>query len=87
MEGYADESDYHLDSPSRLYELRGVERHDEMNKYQVGSAYGEVNDRKQGSGVDEYGFVDSYIYYYEVYCEVTSGAVDITNHDVCERCV
>jgi hypothetical protein len=80
VEGRADTSDYFLSSPNKLYEWCGVEPHDEMNKHGNGTAYGEVNDRKPGSGHDEGGHVDVYRYYDSVYCKVTSGIVDVTNY-------
>lgn len=79
LEGYADKSDYRLNSPFGLSEWCGVEPGDDLR---VTTAYGEVSDRRRGSGDDECGFADRYKYLSEIRCEVTSGIIDITNNRI-----
>jgi hypothetical protein len=77
IEGVADYSNYTVDSYGSLSEWYGVEPGDDLNTVAYGDAYGEVQDRYPGSGADEDGFYDAYIYENGVDVTVTSGIVDI----------
>jgi hypothetical protein len=84
VEGVADYSNYTLEvgDGTDLYEEGGtVEPGDDLNTVSYGTAHGEIQDRRRGSGGDEAGFYDKYSYVNYVDCSVSSGAVDIYNFD------
>jgi hypothetical protein len=77
VEGVADYSNYTLNSGGSLSEWYGVEPGDDLNTVVYGNAYGEIQDRYPGSGADEDGFYDAYIYENYVDVTVTSGIIDV----------
>ena len=77
IEGVADYSNYTVNSGGSLHEWYGVESGDDLNTVVYGNAYGEIQDRYPGSGADENGFYDAYIYENSVTVTATSGVIDV----------
>lgn len=77
VEGVADYSNYTVVADGTLTAGSYAEAGDDVNTVDPNTAYGEVQDKNPGNGVDEWGFIDDYYYTVGVTVTVTSGVIDV----------